>query len=213
MRYFMISWVWFKNYPRIFSFLIFEVYNLEYGNGFGSKYCTHNILSFTFLWIFSCWKVVTMWYKWNTFTILAISFVFLCLALVKLVLILSCITLKMTKYTLESCGVNTAPILKYIWPFFNMHERIDWTLPGRTIYSIKKSVQNVWMVNLSKNGLTQADEVQWSSESFSPQIPEIPKEPTTCFTRASLSIFWNDMLCRKHWQETYNSFIMKVHMI
>ena len=24
----------------------------------------------------------------------------------------------------KSCGVNTARILKYVWPFYNMHERV-----------------------------------------------------------------------------------------
>ena len=31
----------------------------------------------------------------------------------------------MAKYTLKSCGVNTARFLKYVWPFYNMmHERV-----------------------------------------------------------------------------------------
>ena len=31
----------------------------------------------------------------------------------------------MGKYTLKSCGVNTARFLKYVWPFYNiMHERV-----------------------------------------------------------------------------------------
>ena len=32
----------------------------------------------------------------------------------------------MAKYTLKSCGVNTARFLKYVWPFYNiMHERVN----------------------------------------------------------------------------------------
>ena len=39
------------------------------------------------------------------------------MAWVKLVLILSCIMLKITKNTLKPWGVNTARFLKYAWPF------------------------------------------------------------------------------------------------
>ena len=32
---------------------------------------------------------------------------------------------KWSKMLLKSCGVNTARFLKYVWPFYNMHERVN----------------------------------------------------------------------------------------
>ena len=34
----------------------------------------------------------------------------------------------MAKHTLKSCGVNTARLLKYVWPFYSIvHERVNVT--------------------------------------------------------------------------------------
>ena len=35
-----------------------------------------------------------------------------------------CIMLKYGQHTIKSCIVYTARLLKYVWPFFNMHESV-----------------------------------------------------------------------------------------
>ena len=34
----------------------------------------------------------------------------------------------------KSCGVNTARFLKYVWPFYNMHERVKNVLREKNLY-------------------------------------------------------------------------------
>ena len=80
-----------------------------------------------------------------------------------------------------------------------MNERFDWTWLEPNIYSSKKSVQNGWMVNLSKNDLTHADGVSWSSELLS----EFFYSSTSCS-------FMNP---RNTYRKKINSFFLRLNSL